>query len=167
MHHTAKLWRSIDPHNTLDRMEQLSQLRRRFSAMPWLLRTLVAASLGIGLGFSVLPLVPGARFGLGESELTYQELWQTRVAFAVLAVGVLMLVVGLAVFLRKSWVRPLLVVLPPLQLLPFLAVHWLFGAPSPVSSPVFFTVSSAAWAVAAIVCLFGMRSVREHFANAV
>jgi uncharacterized membrane protein YoaK (UPF0700 family) len=148
-------------------MEQLSQLKQRFSAMPWLLRTLVAASLGIGLGFSLLPLVPGASFGLGERELTYQELWQTRVAFAVLAVGVLMLVVGLAVFLRKSWVRPVLVVLPFLQLLPFLAVHWLFGAPNPVSSPVVLGVSSIVWAVAAVVYLFGTRSGREHFANAV
>jgi hypothetical protein len=148
-------------------MGQLSQLKQRFSAMPWLLRILVAASLGIGLAFSLLPLVPGARFGLGEKELTYQELWQTRVALAVFAVGALMLVVGLAVFLRKSWVRPMLVVLPLLQLLPFLLVHWLFGAPSPVSSSVEFAVSSAVWAVVAVACLFGMRSLREHFANAV
>lgn len=148
-------------------MEQLSQLKQRFAAMPWLLRMFVAASLGIGLGFSLLPLVPGASFGVGERELTYQELWQTYLALAVVAVGVLMLVVGLAVLLGKTWVRPVVVVLPLLQVLPFLAVHWLFEAPSPVSSPVVFAVSFAVWAIVAVVYLFGARAAREHFANAV
>lgn len=148
-------------------MESLSQLKQRFSAMPWLLRTLVAASMVIGVAFSILPLVPGASFGLGERELSYAELWQTRVAFAVITVGVLMLVVGFAVFLRKSWVRPILVFLPLLQLMPFLAMHWAFGAPSPVSSPAFFAGSSAVWAVLAVAWLFGTRSGREHFTNAV
>jgi uncharacterized membrane protein YoaK (UPF0700 family) len=148
-------------------MEQLSQLKRRFSAMPWLLRILVAASLGNGVGFSLLPLVPGVRLGLGERELTYQELWETRVALAIIAVGVFMLVIGVAVFLRKGWVRPVLVVLPLVQLLPFLAVHWVFGAPSPVASLPFFAVSAAVWAVLAAVYLFATRSGREHFANAV
>jgi hypothetical protein len=147
-------------------MEPLSQLKRRFFAMPWLLRILVAAGLSIGLAFCLVPLAPKASFGLGERQLTYQELWQTRVALAVIAVGVLMLVVGVAVFLRKGWVRPLLVVLPVVQLLPFLVVHWAFGAPNPVSSPVFFAVSTAIWAVFAVAYLFGTRSSREHFANA-
>lgn len=148
-------------------MEQLSQLKRRFAAMPWLLRILVAACLGIGLGFTVLPFVPSATFNLGERQLTYQELWQTRVAFGVVAVGALMFVVGVAVLLRKSWARPMLVVLPLLELLPFLAVHWAFGAPSPVSSPAFFAGASAVWAVLAVAYLFGTRGSREHFANAV
>lgn len=147
-------------------MDTLDQLKQRFSAMPWLLRILVAASVGIGVGFSLLPLVPGASFGLGERELTYQELWQTRVALAVLAVGVLMLVVGVAVLLRRSWIRPVLVVLPLLQVLPFLSVHWVFGAPSPVSSWALFAGSFVIWAVVAVVYLFGMRSARQHFANA-
>ena len=148
-------------------MELLARLKERFSAMPWLLRILVAASLGIGLMFPLLPLMPGASFGLGERELTNQELWQTRVAFALFAVGPFMHVVGLAVFLRKRWVRPVLVVLPLLQLLPFFVVQWAFGAPSPVSSPAVFAGSCAAWAVLAVVYLFGTRGAREHFANAV
>jgi hypothetical protein len=147
-------------------MDPLAQIKQRFSAMPWLLRVLVASSLGIGVGFSVLPLVPGTTFGLGERQLTYQELWQTRVALALFSVGVPMLVVGVAVLLRKRWVRPVLVVLPLLQLLPFLAVHWLFGAPSPVSSSALLAGSFVVWAVVAVTYLFGTRSAREHFANA-
>jgi hypothetical protein len=148
-------------------MESLAHLKQRFLEMPWLLRIVVAASLGIGVVFPLLPLMPGASFGLGERELTYHELWQTRVAFALFAIGPLMLVVGVAVFLRKGWVRPLLVVLPVLQLSPFLVVHWTFGAPNPVSSPVQFAASCVAWAVLAVVYLFGTRGARAHFANAV
>jgi hypothetical protein len=148
-------------------MESLTELKQRFSAMPWLLRTFVAASVVIGIVFTVLPLVPGASFGLGERELTFQELWQTRVAFALFAVGPLMFVVGVAVFLRMGWVRPVLVVLPLLQLLPFLVVHWAFGAPSPVSSMTIFAASCALWAVLAVLYLFGSRGALEHFANAV
>jgi hypothetical protein len=135
--------------------------------MPWLLRILIAASLGIGLVFPLLPFVPGATFDLGDQQLTNQELWQTRVAFALFVVGPLMLFVGAAVFLRKSWIRPLLVVLPVLQLLPFFAVHWTFGAPSPVSSPAVFAGSCAVWAVITVVYLYGTRGAREHFAHAV
>lgn len=120
-----------------------------------------------GVGFCLLPLVSGASFGLGERELTYQELWQTRVALAVITVGIFMLVVGVAVLLRKGWVRPVLIFLPLVQLLPFLAVHWVFGAPSPVSSPLFVAASTAVWAVLAWAYLFGTRSGREYFANAV
>ena len=148
-------------------MESIANLKQRFMAMPWLLRIVVAASLGIGVAFPLLPLMPGASFRLGERELTYQELWQTRVALALFAVGLLMLAVGAGVFLRKGWVRLVLVVLPVLQLLPFLLVHWAFGAPSPVSSPAQFAVSCVAWAVLAFGYLFGSRGAQAHFANAV
>ena len=147
-------------------MEKLSQLKDRFSAMPWPFRLLVAASLFIGIAFSLLPLVPGATFGLNERELSYSELWATRVALAVIATGLLMLVFGVALFLRKSWTRPMLIVLPLLQTLPFLAVHWAFGAPNPVDSPVYFAGSTAVWALVAAVYLYGTRNGREHFANA-
>jgi len=147
-------------------MEPHPHLKQRFLAMPWLLRILVAASIGIGVVFCLLPLVPGSSFDLGERELSYEELWQTRVAFAVFAVGVLMLVVGVAVFRRSKWVRPALVVLPVLQVLPFLVVHWVSEAPSPLSSPASFAASAAAWSVFAAVYLFGMRGGREHFCDA-
>jgi hypothetical protein len=148
-------------------MDSLSQLKRRFSAMPWVLRGFVAASLGIGVAFTLLPLIPGASFQLGERELSSQELWQTRVALALFVVGPLMLVLGLAVLFRQGWARVALVVLPVLQLLPFLAVHWAFGAPSPVSSVSLFLASCAVWAVVAAVYLFGSSASRQHFSNAV
>lgn len=134
--------------------------------MPWLLRTLAAASVGIGIAFSILPFLPGATFGLGARELTVQELWQTKIAFSLFVVGPLMFAVGVAIFLRKSWIRPVLVFLPLLQLLPFLAVHWAFGAPSPVSSFAIFAVSCLVWAALAAAYLLGSRRAREHFANA-
>ena len=147
-------------------MEKLSQLKERFAAMPWPFRLLVVASLFIGIVFSFMPLVPGSTFGFNKRELSYSELWATRVALAVIAVGLLMLVLGVALFLRKTWVRPMLVVLPLLQTLPFLAVHWAFGAPNPVDSPAYFAGSTAAWALVAAVYLYGTRNGREHFANA-
>ncbi len=140
----------------LARMEYRYQLKRRFSAMPWLLRTLVTASAGIGIAFSILPLLLGATFGLGEIELTGQELWQTRIAFALFVVGPFMFSVGVAIFLRKSWVRPVLVLLPLLQLLPFLVAHWVFDAPSPVSSRIVCAHQSSRW------CVAGTCTHQEH-----
>jgi hypothetical protein len=140
---------------------------RRFSEMPWLLRILVGASLGIGLVFPLLPFIPAATFELEERELTNHELWQTRVAFALFAVGLLMLVVAAGVFLRKRWIRPVLIILPVLQTLPFLVAHWTFGAPNPISSPGTFAATCAIWAVCATVYLFTYPSTRQHFANAV
>ena len=147
-------------------MESIAHLKQRFLAMPWFLRILVAASTGIGLVFPLLPFVPGATFELGERQLNYQELWQTRVAFALFAVGPLMLGVGIAVFLRKRWVRPVLVVLPLLQVLPFWFVHWAFSAPRPVPSLALFAGQCVVWVVLTVVYLFGTRGAREHFANA-
>jgi hypothetical protein len=148
-------------------MDEFSQLKERFLAMPSMLRLLVSASLVFGIVLPLLPLFPGASFGLNGRELTYQELWYTGVAFALFALGPIMLIVGIAVLLRKSWIRPFLVGLPILQVLPFLVVHWVLDAPNPVPSLSVFASSCIVWAAVAVAYLFGARGAREHFGSAV
>ena len=147
-------------------MHTLAQLKARFSAMPAALRITTGACLVIGAAFTVLPLIPGATFRLGERQVQWQEIWGTGVAYALFVVGPLMVAVGLAVFFGRAWVRSVLVLLPVFQGLPFLAVHWLLGAPSPFNSLLLFALSCVVWALVAAAYLFGSNSARQHFANA-
>lgn len=148
-------------------MEAVAQLKHRFLGMPWLLRIMVGACLGIGIIFPVLPFLPGSTFVLGESVLTVEEMWETRVSLALFAVGPLMVVVGVAIFLRHAWVRYVLVVLPLFQILPFLIVHLLYDAPNPASSAAQFAGSCVVWAILTIAYLFFYPGAKEHFTNAV
>jgi hypothetical protein len=144
----------------------MASLVAQFQAIPSGLRILTAASLGVGAGFVALTLIPGATFTLSGTQLSWKELWDTRVAFATLLTGGLMFWTGVAILMRRRWVRAVLVVMPLLQILPFVAVHWVFGAPVPVPSTPFFLLSCAAWAVLATFYLFATRAPREYFKNA-
>jgi hypothetical protein len=145
----------------------LNRIRSRFDAMPRLLQVTATASIVLGLLCIVEPFVPAAQFDLAGHKLSHSEIWDTRVAFALLLVGPIMLLVGGAVVIGRRWVRPLLVLLPVLQTLPFLAVHWLFGAPNPVGDRfgwIVWIVGSTLWALAAMAYLFRARGPLQYFA---
>jgi hypothetical protein len=146
-------------------MESLNLLKVRFAAMPRILRLVALASIVIGAGVTVLPVIPGSRFQLGPHELSWEQLWQTRVALALFVGGPLMVLVGVSIFFRSRWARPLVVVMPALQVLPFLGVHLMYGAPDPVASAPAFAAMSAIWVLLAMVYLYGTRGPREYFAN--
>jgi hypothetical protein len=146
-------------------MNPISTIRARLGRVPFLLRSIAMASFGIGIAFPLVAVIPGATFDFFGDSLSWRELWQTRVAFALLATGPLMLFVAFAIFRRARWVRPVLVVLPILQSLPFRLVHWAFSAPNPIPSLQAYIFSSATWALVATIYLFGFNSVRAYFAS--
>jgi hypothetical protein len=148
-------------------MLALDRFRARFETMPRLLQLVATASVVLGLAFTVLPFIPAAVFNLDGRPLSHTELWDTRVAFALLVAGPLMLVVGSALLAGRRWVRPLLLVLPLLQTLPFFIVQRWFGAPSPVgdrSAWIVWIVGSSLWALAAAAYLYGARGPKQYFA---
>jgi hypothetical protein len=139
----------------------LRSLGERFLGVPLVLRIAAAASLVIGIGFPLSTLYGGMVYnGL---QMSHAERWNTGTAWAVLAASPLMLITGFGIFLARPWVRPVLVVLPFLQYLPFQVVHWVFGAPNPVPSLAFYLVSGAAWAVGAVAYLFWYGPAKRFF----
>jgi len=74
--------------------------------------------------------------------------------------------VALALLFGRAWVRFVLVLLPVFQGLPFLAVHWFLGAPSPFNSLPVFALSCVVWVLVVAAYLFGSNAARQHFANA-
>jgi hypothetical protein len=148
-------------------MDTFTRFRTRFNSTPLILRIVAAASLGVGAAFTVFPLVPSATFNLSGTEVSWQELWRTRLAVASIVVGGLMLWVGAAILLRRIWVRPILVVIPVLELLPFQIVHWWFGAPNPVPSISMYLLMCSTWSIIAAFYLFGTSGPRGYFENAV
>lgn len=142
----------------------LASLHARVGGIPLLLRLTAVASLVIGFVFPLLPFIPGLTFNVSGTTLSWNELWDTGVAFALLMIGPLMLTVGAGILHRRRWVRWLLVVLPVLQLLPFQIVHWLFRAPDPTPSLQSYVVLCVLWVVLVALYVFGRRSVRGYFA---
>lgn len=145
-----------------------SRITSRFAVMPYGLKLAVVASFGLGVACILMPFVPGAGFDLAGRKLSHAEIWDTRVVFALLLLGPIMLLTSIGILQRRPWARPLFIVLPVFQVLPFFAVHWLFGAPSPIHEGAEWTVWTipfAVWAVAVAIYLFGMRGPREYFAN--
>jgi hypothetical protein len=90
-------------------------------------------------------------------------MWETRVAVAMLVTAPLMLATGIAILRRARAVRLVLVILPILQFLPFQIVHWVFAAPDPVISTLFYVVACGGWALFAIVYLFIFHTPRDYF----
>jgi hypothetical protein len=146
-------------------MESLDFLKLRFAAMPRVLRLVALASIVVGAAVTVLPVIPGSRFQLGPHELSWEQLWQTRVAWALFVSGPLMVLVGVSVFFRSRWARPLVVFMPVLQLLPLSGVHLMYGAPDPVASAPTFAATTAIWMLVAVVYLYSTRGPREYFAS--
>jgi hypothetical protein len=148
-------------------MSRLSELQDKFRSLPWLLRITTIALIILGAAVAITPLVPGMIFNFDGIEMGWRELWQTRVALALLLLGPLMISVGLGVLHARLWVRPALLLLPFIQLIPFYLVHWIFGAPSPIRSISVGTyfLLCLLWAVLATPYLYGRSAVRRHFAN--
>ena len=148
-------------------MKKTSPYQDASKGVPRLLQVVAVASVGLGVIFTIHPFISIAPFKMAGRTLSHSELWATRVAFAVLLVGPLMVLLGIGTWRGRRWARPLLVVLPVLQTLPFLMVHWLFGAPSPVAGDFGWTIwiaDSIIWALAGMAYLYGRPAARSHFA---
>jgi hypothetical protein len=131
--------------------------------VPRLLRILAVASIVVGVAVAVETIVPGGSIGLNGVELSHHKMWETRVAVAMLITAPLMLATGIAILRRARAVRFVLVIMPILQFLPFQVDHWVFGAPDPVVSTLFYVVACGGWAIFAIVYLFFYRTPRDYF----
>lgn len=146
-------------------VESLRFLSRRFEAMPRPLKLIAAASIFVGAAVAAQPFVPGSHFDMAGYRLSQAEVWDTRVAFASLVVGLLMLLVGVGIVSGRRWVRPVLVFLPMFQTFPYWTVHRLYGAPAPIYSASVWATMSAIWAVAMWAYLFRAAGPRRHFAS--
>lgn len=150
-------------------MDRLIDLKQRYRSLPYLLRLVTTALFILDMVVAITPLIPGIKFTLDGVEFQWHELWQTRVAFALLALGPLMFLVGAGILLARPWGRPMLLALPFIQVIPFYLVHWVFGAPSPIRSisVAAYLLLCMAWAIVAAVYLYGFPSVRRYFSGAV
>ena len=149
-------------------MENFSALLDRYKALPYLLKLVTLACILLGVAITLTPLVPGMSFGLDGTVLTWRELWQTRVAVALLVLGPLMVLIGIGSLMARRWARPTLILMPLIQMLPLYLVHWLLGAPAPIKSISVFTyfLMCVAWALIAYLYLYKSSAARGHFANA-
>jgi len=142
------------------------RLRDFLGTVPFVLRIAAIASLVLGVVLVLSPLLPGMSFNVDGTLLDRVQMWETRVAYAMLAVGPLMIACGVGIFLRRRWSRFILLIMPVLQLLPFQIVHWLFGAPNPtVFSVLGLLVCVVVWFVG-VALLLTSQSVRSYYANA-
>ena len=152
----------------LGRMENISALVKRYSNLPSLLKVVTLACIFVGLSTTLAPLVPGMSLGLDGTVLTWHQLWQTRIALALLALGPFMMVVGIGSLMGRGWARPTLVLMPLLQVVPLYLVHWLLAAPAPIRSvsvPTYLLLC-AVWASIAYLYLYKYSAARKHFADA-
>lgn len=141
----------------------LSDIFYRWREMPWPLRTLCAAYVIVGIVCSVLPLIPGATIDYFGMQLSWREIWSTGVAFGLFVIGPLMTAVGVGLFRASLWVRPVVVVMPILQILPFVVVRWLLPGPDPLPEPVFYVGGCCIWGVVAWMYLFVGRQGKAFF----
>ena len=122
-----------------------------------------AASIVLSVVLLLTAILPGAGFNLAGTPLSHEAMWASGEAIAILVSVPLMLAVGVGIMHRCGWVRPLLVVLPVLQYLPFQLVHWLFGAPDPTPSLLQYAISCLAWSAIASIYLFANSTAKSYF----
>lgn len=124
------------------------------------------ASLLTGALFVAVTLIPGFfNFPVGEQSLGWNELWQTRLAIAALADGLLMLALGFGIVRRQAWTRVALIIMPVLQYLPFQMAHFIWGAPNPLPFDKKNLLGMLVWAVIIAVYLIGSKAARDHFSD--
>ena len=148
-------------------MDRLTDLKQRYQSLPSLLRLVTLPLLILGAVVVITPLVPGMRFNLDGVEFQWRELWETRLALALLVLGSLMFLAGIGTLLARPWARPMLLALPFIQVIPFYLAHWVFGAPAPIRSisVTTYLFLCVVWAAIAAVYLYGRSAVRKHFAG--
>ena len=149
-------------------MSTISALRGRLSLQPPYLKLATIACAVLGAALSLVPFLPGTHFSIGETSLSQSEIWSTGTFIALLTVGPLMIFVGIGLLLAKSWARPLTVLLPIPQLLPFYLVHWFLAGPDP-SFQASLTVSFFLllfWVAFWYLYLYRHAAVLEYFADA-
>ncbi|MFC5527827.1 hypothetical protein ACFPPA_18935 [Rhodanobacter ginsengisoli] len=112
-----------------------------------------AASIVLSVVLLLTAIIPGADFNFAGTLMSHEAMWSSGEAAAILVSVPLMLAVGIGIVFRHGWVRPLLIVLPVLQYLPFQVVHWLFGAPNPTPSLLQYALGCGSWAAIAFVYL--------------
>lgn len=141
----------------------LSDIVNRWNEMPWLPRIMCAACVVLGIVCTALPLIPGATIDYFGTQLSWQEIWSTGVAFGLFLIGPLMTAVGIGLFRRSPWVRPVVVVMPILQVLPFVIVHSLFPGPDPLPEPGLYVAECLVWGLLAWLYLFVTRQGKAFF----
>jgi len=125
-----------------------------------------AASIILGVVLLLTVIIPGADFNLAGTLISHEVMWSSGEAAAILVSVPLMLVVGIGIVFRHGWVRPLLIVLPVLQYLPFQVVHWSFGAPNPTPSLLQYALGCGSWAAIALVYFSFSVRAKAYFQSA-
>ena len=153
--------------------EKMIEVRIQLQTIPLLLRLGVILSCIVGVVVPLIALIPGVGVNIDGTPLSWEELWETGVAFALLAYGPIHLAIPYGVFQRKNWLCPLLVCFPIVQLLPFEVVQLIFGTKGGALSlyqyfPITlgFAIYLAIYAVAVGTFLYANRSVRAYFRQA-
>lgn len=142
----------------------LSQFRSQLGSIPLVLRLAVLLGIIGSVALPLLPLLPGVGFTISGTYLTWAEVWRTGVAYALLLGGPLYLAIPYGVLQRKAWVRPMLVVFPILQLIPFELAHVFGDAPNPTPGGLHeLALPMTIWALGFGSYLFASRSVRYYF----
>ena len=131
--------------------------------IPRPLGMVAVASIVLSVVLLLTAIIPGAGFNLAGAPMSHEVMWASGEAVGILVSAPLMFAVGIGVVRRCGWVRPLLVVLPVLQYLPFQLLHWLFGAPNPTPSLLFYAVSCLSWAAIASIYLFANSKAQRYF----
>jgi len=123
-----------------------------WNQMPRLLRIATGANIILGTTIDY--------FG---NELSREQMWNTKIALALFFAGPLMVAIGVGLLRRARWVRPALVVMPVIQLLPFLFVHVLFGGPNPLPEPMLYLTECVVWTLFALIYLFVSSQGKQFF----
>jgi hypothetical protein len=119
--------------------------------IPRPLGLVAVASIFLSVVLLLTAVIPGAGFNLAGTFMSHEAMWASGEAIAILVSVPLMVAVSIGIVLRCGWVRPLLIVLPVLQYLPFQVLHWLFGAPNPTPSLLQYALGCGSWTAIALV----------------
>ncbi|KAF1710654.1 hypothetical protein CSC70_08370 [Pseudoxanthomonas kalamensis DSM 18571] len=149
-------------------MSKIFALRSRLSLQPTYLKLATVACIVVGAAISLAPFFPGTHFTIGETSLSQGAIWSTGTFIALFTAGPLTFLAGAGLLLTKGWARPLLIVLPLPQALPFHLVHWFLAGPDPSwPAPISVTVILFIfWAAFWYLYLYRYAGALEYFADA-
>lgn len=152
-------------------LERWDEIQWQLQNIPLLLRLTVILSLIVGVIVPLTVLIPNP-WGLkvNSTSFSWLELWRTGLAFALLAYGPIHLAIPYGVFQRTNWVRPVLICLPLVQIMPFEVVQLVFG-PQEVQLSLYqyfpitlgFSIFLVVYVIAVGAYLYSNKSVRSYF----
>ena len=144
--------------------DAISYTKSSFSVMPLFLKFIVFICLIGMLLLIIIPVLPFTVFILDEIKVTQSEFWKTGAGPMTFAAGLVLLISGIGIMLRKSWSRGVFCIFI------FLVGKFSFSASA---FPPFIEYDRNSWlqsmpyvASVILVCalyLYGKRSVRLYF----